>query len=168
MAKLHVHSAELQIPASESSFLSVCHCLFKKKFLQLCAKNLFLLFPFHLLFGFALENTQSMLCRVSLGCTPVKSVSSIGLFSWNGLILEKLQASENRFHNKYQAAGNRPGTGLCCGIVETPFWVQEQETGWFESGLPSPSIPGTFLVLFWKEPSLKTGDGCLMLHPLPL
>lgn len=53
-----------------------------------------------------------MLCEVSLGCTPVNSVSSIGLFRLNGFMLEKLQAIENSFHNRYQAAGERTGTGL--------------------------------------------------------
>jgi len=62
-----------------------------------------------------------MLSEVSLGCTPVKPISVVGLLSLNGLILEKLQAVENRFDNKYQATGNKTGTGLCCGTGETPF-----------------------------------------------
>lgn len=121
MAKLHVDSAELQISASENIFLSLCHCLFENEVLRLYTETLFLLFPLPLLFGFVLENIQSMLFEVCLGCTPVKSLSSIRLFSLNGLILEKLQAIKNKFHNKYQATGNRTGTGLLCGTLEMPF-----------------------------------------------
>lgn len=100
-----------------------------------------------------------MLSVVSLGCTPVKSISSIGLFNLNGLMLEKLEAIGDRFHSKYQATGNRPGTGLCCGTVETSFWIQEQETGWFEWNSSPLRSRDLFCALLRRTFTQRLGTG---------